>query len=86
MDWAFPWSGKLIHRKLYIIGNKLGQAKMGGAREEGTIFPEDWTVPPKGDPGVPLSQSQQKLPLEEGEGDTCSATINWLTHLWNLSW
>ena len=34
-DWPLPWSGQLIHQKLYIIGNKLGHTKIGGAGEGG---------------------------------------------------
>ena len=48
-DWPLTQNRELIHQRLYIIGNNLGQTKTcgPGVREYTSIFPEDSTVPPR---------------------------------------
>ena len=50
-----------------------------------TILPE-LNSASMGNAEVPSSQSQKKVPLEAGEGDTSSVARSWKIHLWILSY
>ena len=61
IDWLLTWNRQLIHQKLHIIGNNLGETKTCGAGERNTptIFPEDWTVTPRRASGITSSKLHQ---------------------------
>ena len=73
-DWPLTWNSQPIHQKLHIIEDNLGQRHVEqGWEDTHTIFSEDWTAPPRREPGITLSQSHQMPHVEAGGGTTCSA-------------